>query len=110
MTQTTLKPPTALCKTAKDFFQSVADAYVLEPHHQKLLIEAAWQLHRCEQARAAIAKGGVTAKDRFGIEQPRPEIKIERDAALAYLRLRREMNLDAVPEEIRTPRRGSGRR
>ena len=107
---TTPKTPAGLCKTAGDFFRSIVGEYVLEDHHLRLLTEAAWMLHRAEEARKQIAKEGATVKDRFGQPKEHPSIAIERGSGLAYLRLRRELNLDVEPNEVRTPRRTAGRR
>ncbi len=54
--------------------------------------------------RALDAKHGTTYDDRFGAPHARPEIGIERDARLAFVRCLRELGLDvSEPGESRPP-------
>ena len=71
---------------------------------------AARQLDRQATARADVEKNGVTILDRFGIAKENPAVAIERQAAMAFVRIMRELNLDAEkPEESRAPRLPGGR-
>jgi phage terminase small subunit len=63
----------------------------------KLLTLAAEAWDRCQQAREALAKHGLTFEDRFGCPRSRPEIAVERDSRLAFARLLRELDLDVEP-------------
>jgi phage terminase small subunit len=89
----------------------VVDRFELEEHHLKLLRLACEAWDRCQQAREALAEGGLTYLDRFEQPHARPEIAIERDNRIAFARLLREMALDVEPPaESRPPRRpGTGR-
>jgi hypothetical protein len=82
----------------------------------RLLQLAAEAWDRCQQARAAIAKEGMTVPSGG---RAHPAIAIERDSRLAFARLIRELDLDAEPpaswsrppalhSNRRTPRGGLG--
>lgn len=84
-----LRPPT------QQWVASVIEDYLLEPHHERLLISAeSWD--RSEEAREAIAKHGLTYEGRFGEPRARPEVAIERDSRLAFCRLLRELDIDVT--------------
>ena len=105
------KPPKHLKAATKRWWGGVADDYELEPHHLRLLSLAAESWDRCQEARAAIDKNGITYTDRFGSPKARPEIAIERDNRIAFARLLRELALDVDPpaESNRPPRTGGAR-
>ncbi|TIT81778.1 MAG: P27 family phage terminase small subunit [Mesorhizobium sp.] len=64
---------------------------------------AAESWDRKEQARQAIRVHGLSFEDARGNVKARPEVAIERDARVAFLRAMRELDLDAEgPKE--TPR------
>jgi len=83
----------------------VVTTWDLDQHHVKLLTLAAESFDRAVQARTILNRRGLTFKDRFGQPKPRPEIGIERDSRIAFARLLRELDLDidAPPDETRTP-------
>jgi phage terminase small subunit len=69
-----------------------------------MLAAESWD--RCQQARQAIQKHGLTFDDRFGTPKARPEVAIERDSRLAFARLLRELALDVSEpaDEVGPPR------
>lgn len=48
-------------------------------------------------AREALAKHGLTYTDEKSMIRARPEVAIERDARISYLRSLRELNLETDP-------------
>ena len=92
-----MKPPRHLSREVKKWFAQVVESYELEPHHLRLLALAAESWDRTCQARAIIDELGMTYEDRFGAPKARPEISIERDSRLAFVRIIRELDLDVDP-------------
>jgi len=98
------KPPAHLRAETRKWFESVLSEYELEDHHLKLLRLACESWDRCQQARTAISKYGLTYQDRFGAPRLRPEIGVERDSRLAFARMLRELALDVEePGESTSP-------
>lgn len=96
--------PAHLRPATKKWFETVVADYALEPHHIRLLTKCAESWDRSEQAREAVAVHGLTMLDRFGSARARPEIAIERDSRLAFVRLLRELDLDvSTPAPSRPP-------
>ena len=112
-----MKAPSHLAPETRTWFEHVATSYHLEPHHLRLLQLAAESWDRCQQARKAIARDGLTVPSGA---RAHPAIAIERDSRLAFARLIRELDLDAEPpaslrngppplhSNRRTPRGGLG--
>ena len=90
----TMKAPPHLGPETRKWFTSVVTTYHLEPHHLRLLQLAGEAWDRCQQAREAIAKEGLTVASGG---RAHPAIAIERDSRLAFARLIRELDLDAEP-------------
>lgn len=68
----------------------------------------AWD--RIVSAREAIATHGITFNDRFGQPKVRPEVQVERDSRIGFLRAMRELALDiGEPEESPRPPEIRGR-
>jgi phage terminase small subunit len=103
------KPPAHLTAETKAWWSEVVGAYRLEAHHLRILTLAGEAWDRCQEARKAIAKHGLTFQ-KHGQPTARPEVNIERDARVGFARLLRELALDVTPpEEVRLPRRaGTG--
>lgn len=101
----TEKAPKHLKPATRKWFNAVCVEYQLEEHHRRLLTLACESWDRCQQAREAIDKNGLTEVDRFGQSRARPEVAIERDSRVAFARLVREMGLDLA--EVETPRPAS---
>jgi hypothetical protein len=59
-------------------------------------------LDRREQARDALKKHGLTFTDAKGMVRQRPEICIERDSAMAFLRAMRTLRLEPLPPDTRS--------
>lgn len=87
--------PKHLTQAAKDWWQSIMDAYQIEQHQLRTLLLAAESLDRREQARTALKKHGLTYTDAKGMIRPRPEVLIERDSSTAFLRCVRALKLEA---------------
>lgn len=98
--------PEHLRADTRQWWQTVADEYALEPHHIRILTLAAEAWDRGVEAREAIARHGTVYVDRFDQPRARPEIAIERDSRIAFARLVRELALDLDPpdEAGRPPR------
>jgi phage terminase small subunit len=90
-------PPKHLCAATQRWFAQVCAAYELEEHQIRLLILAGEAWDRCLEARAAIKTHGMTFTDRFGAPHARPEVAIERDSRIGFMRALRELNLEISP-------------
>jgi phage terminase small subunit len=99
----TVRAPKHLMPETRRWWCAVAEGFILEPHHLRLLSLAAEAWDRCTQARETIAREGLIFTDRFDQPRARPEVAIERDSRLAFARLLRELDLDVDP-----PAGGSG--
>jgi phage terminase small subunit len=109
----TMKPPTHLQPTTRDWFAQVVADYNLDSHHLKLLTLAGESWDRGCQAREAIAKHGLTFTDRFGAPRKRPEVSVAEASTIAFARLCRELDLDensTPPLAPRPPALNSNRR
>lgn len=89
-----LTPPRHLSKQMRSWVLSVLDRYEIEPQHFKILVLAAEAWDRCENARAVLSKQGVSYRDRFGAPRARPEVAVERDSRIAFVRCLRELALE----------------
>lgn len=98
-----VRPPKHLREATSRWFEEVVAEYDLESHHVRLLIKACEANDRCEQAREALKKHGLTYTDRFGSPRARPEVAIERDNRIAFARLLRELGLDIAPPSDSRP-------
>jgi phage terminase small subunit len=97
--------PAGLTPESKRLWTAIVGEYALEQHHLAILGRALEQNDRALAARKIIAKEGVTKDDRFGQTKPHPCIDVERNAAMAFQRLLRELGLDIELPETRGPRR-----
>src|SRR5690606_23269726 len=79
-------------------WRQLLDEYDLAAHELKLLRLALEAYDRCNQARRALRRHGLTFEDRFGRPVPRPEVKIEADSRAAFARLMAQLGLPD-PEE-----------
>jgi P27 family predicted phage terminase small subunit len=94
---TTPKPPTWWRAPARRFWAKVWEAHEPEDHEAEILRLACEQLDRAHQARMALKSHGLTTVNRFGDRVAAPEVKIERDATLAFSRLVAQLGFQ--PEE-----------
>lgn len=88
------------------FYRRVVRDYALREHHERLLIAAAEAFDRKEAARALLAKEGLTVRSRFGEIRSHPAAAIERDSAIRFARLIRELGLsdEIAGDAVRPPR------
>ncbi len=101
----TPKAPAHLSPEAARWWSSVVAGWDLDAHHLHLLTAAAEQLDVRAVASEAVGKDGAVVKDRWGQSKPHPGCAIQRDAALTFARLVRELGLDLpAPDAPRPPR------
>jgi len=101
-----IEAPAHLAEATRQWWSQIVDSYTFEDFELRLLTAASEAWDRKESARSVIEKDGLTYKDRFGQPATRPEVSIERDSRLAFLRAMRELNLKAEPPDVRpTPLR-----
>jgi phage terminase small subunit len=101
-------PPAHLSDSMKRWWRDLNKTFAFEVHQLKILRVAAEAYDRAQEARAVLAKKGLTYTDRFGSPKPRPEVGIERDSRISFARLVRELSLTEPPpdEATRPPRIG----
>ncbi len=92
-----IKAPQHLHRATKKCFREVVGEWGLDEHHRRILIGACEAWDRCCAAREVIDREGLTYTDRFDAPRARPEIAIERDSRIAFLRAVRELDLDTEP-------------
>jgi P27 family predicted phage terminase small subunit len=93
----TVDPPAHLSPSARQWWQTTVEGYVLQEHHLRLLQLACEAWDEAQKARAQVEREGLTVSGREGGMRPHPCIAIERDARLAVARLVRELDLDIEP-------------
>ncbi|MDB3963248.1 hypothetical protein N9427_08730 [Paracoccaceae bacterium] len=86
--------PSHLSPETARWWQSVMSEYALEPHHIRLLTLAAEAYDSAQQAREILQREGKIFIDRFDQPKPRPEVAIQRDSAIGFARMLRELDLD----------------
>ena len=100
-----LIPPRHLSEAMRTWVSSIADRYEIESQHFKILVLAAEAWDRCESARAVLTKQGVSYIDRFGAPRSRPEVAVERDSRIAFVRCLAALALEnETPDERPRPR------
>lgn len=97
--ETKVKVPKDLSAESRHWWLEVVENYDLEPHHVHLLTLAARTLDRGETARQALRKHGMTYVDKHGVKRPAPECLIEKNSAITFARLLRELRLDDVEDD-----------
>jgi phage terminase small subunit len=90
-----LSPPAHLSPATQAWWKGIIGA--LEPHQYRTLQAAGESWDRYCEARAVIATEGMSYADNKGRRFARPEVAIERDARVAFLRCMRDLKLDAPP-------------
>ena len=88
--------PSHLSPATKKWWLGIASD--LEPYQLRVLTVAAEAWDRKEQARVELAANGLTFVDDRGGVRPRPEVQIEKDARIAFLRALRELRLGDIDE------------
>jgi phage terminase small subunit len=99
-------PPAHLTPETKAWWQAVVGSQDIEPHQLRTLQCACEAWDRKEQARAALNEHGLSYVDDRGMVRARPEVAVERDSRVAYLRAMRELKLDVEPPQQRFGGRG----
>lgn len=99
-----MKAPAHLAKETRKWWLSVQEEFELGEHHVRLLTLACESWDRAKQAREAL-NGELTYTDRYGNPRLRPEVTVERDSRLAFVRIVRELALDveAPRDDSRPP-------
>jgi P27 family predicted phage terminase small subunit len=96
--------PQHLQPETRAWFDAVVETYTLEPHHVRLLQLAAEAWDRAQEARAAIAKDGITVYGREGGMKTHPAVAVERDSANRFATLLKQLNLDVeTPADLGRP-------
>ncbi len=90
-------PPKHLRRETRRWWKSVLAGYQLEAHHIHLLSLAGEAWDRGQAAREQLEQDGSFYHDRFGQPRVHPAIGVARDAAIAFARLLRELDLDVEP-------------
>src|SRR6266478_1686476 len=106
-------PPKDFAPETSAWWSEIVNEYVLESSHLRLLTMACRAWDRAEAARVVVRKYGLTFKDAHGVIRPRPEIGIERNSAILFARLLRELRLTntqpdddgRIPRNEASPRR-----
>jgi len=107
MTETP-RSPRHLREPTRAWWRQIVTDYVLEPHHLRLLTLAGEAYDRACEAREAVARDGAYFPVEGGAPRKHPAIGVERDAAVTFARLMRELDLDGAPQpDVRPPRIGS---
>lgn len=91
------EPPSHLSAASQAWWGSVLEEYTLQPYQLRTLTAACESWDRYQQARQALADHGLTFSDDKGMIRSRPEIAIERDSRIAFVRCVRELNLHIEP-------------
>ena len=79
--------------------------YQLSEHHVRLVAMAGEANDRRVEARALLERDGLVQQNRHGELRPHPAVAIERDSAIRFARLLRELALeDEIPSAARPPR------
>ncbi len=99
------QPPKHLRAPTRRWWASVVADFDLDESLLKLLTLAAEAWDRGAEAREELAKHGLTFVDRFKAPHARPEVAIERDSAIRFARLMRELALDVSDpaDDVRPP-------
>ena len=92
-----VRAPQHLRLDTRRWWRHCGAEWPLEAHHIKLLTIAAESWDRLTMAREIIDRDGMTFLDRLGHPRPRPEIAIERDCRISFMRAIRELDLDIAP-------------
>jgi hypothetical protein len=97
------RAPKHLKPTTRRWAEQIAEDYLLESHHHRLLVLAGEALDRGEQARILVEREGAVVPGRFG-PKAHPAVLIERDQKTLAARLFRELGLEDGRDDPRPPR------
>ena len=79
--------------------EGVRKAFILEPHHERLLLAAAEQWDRTRQAVEVLAEDGLVIHDRAGVPKGHPMLRCERESKILFEKLVRSLGLDLIGDE-----------
>ena len=96
--------PVHLSESMRRFYRTIQRTYELSDQHFRLLEAACEAFDRKTEARALLDAEGLTIENRHGEKRPHPAVGIERDSALRFARLLREIGLSDEPDDTRPPR------
>lgn len=97
------KAPRHLQPETRKWYAAIAQRFVLEAHHEKLLLLAGECWDRSREAREVLSREGLTVSDKYGQVKAHPAAQIERDARNGFMRALRELGLDLTQEAPRPP-------
>jgi len=97
------RAPNHLRKETRKWWTKIVTDFELESHHLRVLQTCCESWDRMTAAREVIDREGMTFVDRLKAVRPRPEINIERDSRVAFLRALRELGLDIAGDAPRPP-------
>jgi hypothetical protein len=99
-----------LCEASKDLWRDTLAEYPdLDERALHVLLLCVESLHRRVEARQALEQFGAVYQDRLGNFRMRPEVKIQQDAELIFLRATRQLGLHLRQKDIGTPFRRMGK-
>ncbi len=78
----------------RNWVELVYEQYVLEAHHERLLMLAAETLDEVEAAREIVAREGLTVITDRGGRKAHPCMAVMRDGRIAFARLLKALDLD----------------
>ena len=88
------KPPEHLTSESKKLWRTIVADYEIDAPAEMVLVATLEARDRRDQARAELAKSGVTVEDRFGQLKASPWVAIERDSATTMMRGFRLLGFD----------------
>ncbi|MDG2403383.1 MAG: hypothetical protein P8M25_00035 [Paracoccaceae bacterium] len=105
-------PPAHLNADTGHWWASVMAEYSLEPHHVRLLTLASEAYDSATEASEVLRREGKIFIDRFDQPKPRPEVSIQRNSAIGFAWVLRELDLDVAgpTDRARPPALNSNRR
>jgi phage terminase small subunit len=86
-----------LSPESRAWTRGILKSFVLESHHEKLLLTCGQALDRIARARELVRKEGEVYSDNHGVRRPHPAVKMENDAKILFARCLRELDLDGEP-------------
>lgn len=96
------KIPAHLSADTRRWVLDVAGKWVLEPHHERILLLAACCWDRQRAAEALLKAEGLTVTDKYGQTKPHPAISAEKEARNGFLKAIKQLNL-TDSEQIKAP-------
>jgi P27 family predicted phage terminase small subunit len=94
---TAMESPAHLSPSARQWWTTTVETYILQEHHLRILQLACEAWDRSQQARERLDREGLTVPGAEGGIKTHPAVAIERDSRLAVARLVRELDLDVEP-------------